>query len=192
MPRQPLLPVFRDAKLRFPINVLEERPEMSGLIGQCVGLWAQIEIQMALILSALMKSHFDAAIAVFLSIRNSRQQQEALAAAAQTTLVGRASEIFSAISNVYRSLESQRNDLVHGVYALSDDLPNALLWVDPKNHTNFFANLFEKIKNDNPVSIDQIKKDTFVYRPNDLATLIKQMDDLCFAAMVFATNLRAR
>jgi hypothetical protein len=52
--------------------------------------------------------------------------------------------------------------------------------------------LFEKIKNDNPVSIDQIKKDTFVYRPNDLATLIKQMDDLCFAAMVFATNLRAR
>jgi hypothetical protein len=112
---------------------------MSGLIGQCVGLWAQIEIQMALILSALMKSHSDAAIAVFLSIRNSRQQQEALAAAAQTTLVGRASEIFSAISNVYRSLESQRNDLVHGVYALSDDLPNALLWVDPKNHTNFFC-----------------------------------------------------
>jgi hypothetical protein len=147
---------------------------------------------MALILSAVMKSDSDAAMAVFLSIRNSRVQREALAAAAQVTLVGRDLEIFSAISNVFQSLESQRNDLIHGAYALSDDLPDALLWIDPNNHANFFADMFEKLRKDiTPGPIDEIKKNTFVYRPNDLVTLVKQMDELCLAAMSFATHVRA-
>src|SRR5262249_13084713 len=119
MPRQPLLPGFRDAKLRFPSDVLSERPEMAKLIGQCVGLWAQIEVQLALILNALMGSKSDAAVAFFLSIKNSRLQREGLAAVASSALKGDDLEMFGAISGVYQSLEGQRNDLIHGVYALA-------------------------------------------------------------------------
>jgi hypothetical protein len=59
---------------------------MATLIGQSTGLWAQVEVQMALILSALMKSKSDAAVAFFLSIRNSRLQRDGLAAAATSVL----------------------------------------------------------------------------------------------------------
>jgi hypothetical protein len=194
MPRQPLLPAFRDAKLRFPSDALAERPEIAKLIGQCVGLWGQIEVQLALVLYALKDSpKSNAAVTFFLSIRNSRLQREGLAAvASNTALSGDNSDLFGAISVVYQSLERQRNDLVHGVYVLADNLPDdALLWTEPSKHAIFFAEIFDKIAKGEPFSeLDDIKKDTFIYRPKDIEALRDQMRELWLATMIFAQQLR--
>jgi hypothetical protein len=191
MPRQPLLPRYQDAILRFPANALAARPEMATLIGQSTGLWAQVEVQMALILSALMKSKSDAAVAFFLSIRNSRLQRDGLAAAATSVLKDENLDLFSAISNVHQTLEGQRNDLVHGIFALADNYSDILIWFEPKEHANFFADLLAKVKNSEPYSIDEIKKDAFVYRPKDISGLVIQIEELWGAAMAFATHLRS-
>jgi hypothetical protein len=58
------------------------------------------------VLSAIMKTETGIAATVFLSIRNSRAQREALDAAAQVGLTGREVEMFSAIAIVYQSLDS--------------------------------------------------------------------------------------
>ena len=191
MPRQPLLPVYRTAILRFPVDALAARPALAKLIGQCIAIWAQIEVQMALILNALMKTRSDAAVAFFLSIRNSRLQREGLAAAAKNALKGSYElEVFEAMSVVYQSLEGQRNDLVHGVYALADNFPQILVWFEASKHANFFADLFFRVSNGEQVSIDEIRSDGFVYRDNDLADLRDNLEGLWTLAMAFANHLR--
>jgi hypothetical protein len=72
MPRQPLLYIRADAEFRIPANALLERPELAALIGQCIAFWSQVEAQLAVMLSAIMKANTEPAAAVFLSIRNSR------------------------------------------------------------------------------------------------------------------------
>jgi hypothetical protein len=191
MPRQPLLPGYRNAKLRFPSDVLAERPELAKIVGQCIGIWAQIEVQMALMLSALMKPRSDAAVAFFLSIRNSRLQREGLTLAANNVLSGGYQlEVFEAMSVIYQSLESQRNDLVHGVYALSENHPDILVWFEPSKHANFFANTFDKIAKQEAYSLDEIKKDGFAYRAKDLDELREALQELWQLAMAFASHLR--
>ena len=91
------------------------------------------------VLSAIMKTETGIAATVFLSIRNSRAQREALDAAAQVGLTGRELEMFSAIAIVYQSLDSWRTDLAHGIFAVSEDLPNALLWMDSKHYRSIMS-----------------------------------------------------
>jgi hypothetical protein len=83
MSRQPLNYVRRKAKFRVPANALSERLELAALIGECIAVWSRVEAQLAILLSSIMKTETGIAAAVFLSIRNSRAQREALDAAAQ-------------------------------------------------------------------------------------------------------------
>jgi hypothetical protein len=124
MPRQPLMYMRSQAQFRFPANALAERPELAALIGECIAVWSSVEAQLAIMLSAIMKTQTGITAAVFLSIRNSRAQREALNAAAQVGLSGRELEMFSAISFVYQSIDSQRTDLAHGIFALTEDIPD--------------------------------------------------------------------
>src|SRR5262249_43640514 len=130
MPRQPLMYVKPNTKVRFAANALGERPELAALVGECIALWSQVEAQISVLLSAIMKAETAITAAVFLSIRNSRAQREALTAAAEIGLSGRELEMFRAIAIVYQSLDSQRADLAHGVFAVGEDIPDGILWID--------------------------------------------------------------
>ena len=48
------------------------------LLAECIAVWSQVEAQLAIMLSAIMKAETGITAAVFLSIRNSRAQREAL------------------------------------------------------------------------------------------------------------------
>jgi hypothetical protein len=81
MPRQPFLPTYKHAKYTLEQDSLSKRPEIATLIARCIGLWTHVEIQMAMLLSAIMKSDTASAIALFLSLRASRSQTDALTGA---------------------------------------------------------------------------------------------------------------
>ena len=155
-------------------------------------MWSYVEVQMALVLSAIMKAQSEPAIAVFLSIRNSRAQRHAINAAAEVGLKGENLEVYRAISNVYKGLEAQRNDLVHGIFGFSEDIPDHVLWIDPKTHTNVFAQRIAKLLTPDEISADALKKDIYVYRLADLTGLRDQIQELCMAALMFSTHLRRR
>ena len=176
MSRQPLNYVRRKAKFRVPANALGERPELAALIGECIAVWSQVEAQLAIMLSAIMKAETGITAAVFLSIRNSRAQREALTAAAQVELKDRELEMFSAIAILYQSLDSQRTDLAHGIFAVSEDLPDALLWLDSKHYTQHHVESWSDIPSDGLLgqlakdaeSEDKLRSKFFVYRKDDL------------------------
>jgi hypothetical protein len=198
MPRQPLLYVRPKAKYRFPANALSERPRLAPLIGQCIAFWSQAEAQLAVLLSAIMKTDTAIASAVFLSIRNSRAQREALGAAAQIGLTGRELEMFSAIELVYQSLDAQRTDLAHGIFGVSDEMPDALLWAEAKDYIKFSIEHWIEISNQTgilPLSPPQRSDEKFktaisVYRAPDLIGLRDEIKEFWEAVFRFSTHLR--
>jgi hypothetical protein len=195
MPRQPLLNVKPKARVRFAANALGERPALAALVGECIGFWSQLEAQLAILLSSIMRAETAIASAVFLSIRNSRAQREALAAAAQIGLQGRELEMFSAISLVYQPLDAQRTDLAHGLFAVSDDLPEAIVWVDAKDftrqHVQEWADFWKNPFGPSFSAVDEaLKPKLFIYRENDLIGLRNEISEFWRAVFLFHVHLR--
>jgi hypothetical protein len=179
-----------NAKIRFPANALSERPEFSPLIGECIALWSQVEAHMAILLGAIMKAETAVASAVFLSIRNSRAQKDALTEAAQIALTGRELEMFSAIALVYQSLDGQRADLAHGIFAVSDELPDALLWTGAKDLARHFIEIWKQKVVFPPQSDDAVKSAVFIYRTKDLVSLRDEILEFWRAVFLFGVYLR--
>jgi hypothetical protein len=196
MPRQPLMYVKPKAKVRFPANALRERPTLAALVGECIGFWSQVEAHLAILLSAIMRAETAITAAVFLSIRNSRAQKEALAAAAEIGLQGRELEMFSAISLAYQALDAQRTDLAHGLFAVSDDLPEAIVWADAKDFTRQHVQEWTDLSQ-NPFGAgffsafdEALKPKLFVYRESDLIGLRNEISELWRTVFLFNIYLR--
>jgi hypothetical protein len=197
MPRQPLLYVRSNAKYRFAANSLEERPELAGLIAQCISIWSNVEAHLAALLSAIMKADTAIASAVFLSIRNSRAQREALGAAAQIGLTGRELEMFEAIGIIYQTLDAQRTDLAHGIFAVSDDMPDAILWIESAHFTRHNLEMWKEISTKPPqlgapATDEAVKDDLFVYRKDDLTKLRDEIKEFWLAVFLFHFYLKMR
>jgi hypothetical protein len=195
MPRQPLIYVRPKTKYRMPANALGERPELAGLVGECIACWAHVEGQIAVLLSAIMKAETAIVAAVFLSVRNSRAQREALTAAAEIGLSGRDLEMFRAIVLVYQSLDSQRADLAHGIFAIAEDMPDALLWIDSKDFTRHNLDFWNELMNQsNPLAplqaSETVRAQFFVYRKEDFVQLRDEIKELWLAVFLFTQCLR--
>src|SRR5829696_3925986 len=128
MPRQPYLPTYSHATFTIGPRTLDERPELAALVGRCIALWTEVELQMALILAAVLKANTAGAVAVFLALKNVRTRRDVLEAAAKATLSGEALKIFGAFLTYHRSVETQRNDLAHGIFGVAEAIPDAILW----------------------------------------------------------------
>lgn len=195
MPRQPLLPVYKKLTYRFTPDSLLLRPDFATVIGQCVALWTQTEVQMGYLLSAIMHSNTEAAVAVFMSIRNSKAQRDAMTAAAEATLTGDNFDLFGAILNFYRSVETQRNDLAHGIFGHCDENSEVIVWIDPKHQTQLVVKLLAALKRaekveDVDLSDDAMNRATYVYRLKDIKSVLEDIQDVYNAVFKFAAYLR--
>jgi hypothetical protein len=195
MPRQPLQYVLPKAKYRFAANALGERPQLATLVGECIAFWSQVEAHIAVLLSAIMKAETAITAAVFLSIRNSRAQRGALTAAAEIGLSGREFEMFRAIEIVYQSLDNQRTDLAHGIFAVSDDLPDAILWIDSKDFAKHNLDFWTELRSrENPLAPlqadEKVRAALFVYRTDDLVQLRDEIKEFWTAVFFFMHYLR--
>ena len=191
MARQPLLYVRRNAQVRFPANALKERPELAILMAECIAVWSIIEVEMATMLAAIMKAHAKPSAAVFLSIRNARAQREAITAAAEIELTGRDLEMFQAIMIVYQALEAQRSDLAHGVFGVTVEIPDSVVWVEARDYTSERVQNYSDILNNRlPQADDSLREKCFVYRKADLETLRDEITELWHAAFLFTICLQ--
>lgn len=100
-----------------------------------ISRWARTDAMLAELLSAMLKSE-DLAVgmAIYQSLAagGSRQRQTALLAAAEEALSAEDYWLVQAVIEVSTTSRNQRNDFAHHLWGVSDDVPNALLLVDPK------------------------------------------------------------
>jgi hypothetical protein len=185
MARQPFLPVFAKANYCLGPHELALRPEFCGAIGKCIGIWTYVDVEMADLFSLLLDTQSEAALEVFLTLRRSTSQREALAVAAKHALpIGKVMTAFEAMMVVYRSLEAQRNDLAHGCFGIVTDNPELLLWIDVKHHVHFQTDVMLKQKLGTPDEErhTRLKANLFVYTMPDLDALYASMSEFWWAA----------
>jgi hypothetical protein len=194
MPRQPYLPHFSTKKYAVGALELKHRPDLCALIGKCVAIWGYVDNEMGYLFSLLLGTESEAALEVFLSLRRSTNQREAVEIAAKYALSGDDLLTLEAMLVVYRSLESQRNDIAHGCFGVSSDDPDILYWIPVKHHVHFQAEALSKEAR-GKFARDRharLKQNLFVYRKADLESLYEEMEQFWWAVFYLNGYLRDR
>lgn len=192
MPRQPYLPTFSNVAFAVGALATKDRPDLCAAIGRCIAIWGQVDNEMGNLFGLLLKADSDGAIEVFLTLRRTSHQLEAIRAAAPHTLSGDNLQTCLAIVKVYASLEKERNALAHGCFGVSADDPSILFWVDIKDHVHFQTEVLAAELRGEPITNPhaRLKEKLFVYRLNDLYDIYEQMERFWYNVFYFNGFLR--
>ena len=194
MPRQPYLRVVphqRGAKIDIGTHVLRQRPELQNLIGDCLLSWPFVEAEMAVLLGQLLGAENQAAMAVFQSMRRSQSQREAISEAARYALESQDQELLNAILNVHKSIEAERNALAHGHFGTSTKLPDDLIWQTTNDYLTFRAYTALRRSSWNDEIHQQLLESIWVYRLNDLKTILEDIRQLAHTWFDFLEYVQA-
>jgi hypothetical protein len=148
MPRQRLPGQHRDGGWVLGPGAISDQPSLAAIIGRCLGLWTDVELQMAILLSILLKTDTaaatDAAIAVYLVLRRSTPRYDALKAAGDATLAPKDRELLGAVLRVHQAAEAERNALAHGSYGSHPNMPESILWIDTSDIAHFITSMLRR------------------------------------------------
>lgn len=186
MPRQPFLPTYAHLDYVVGALTLKDRPEFSSAIGRCIALWSYADNEMGNLFGILLGTQSDAALEVFLTLRRSSSQIEALKSAAKFKLANEELQTFNAILARYTSLEKQRSSLAHGCFGVCSD-PSILLYIELKHHVHFQTEALSKNLAD---PHEKLKAKLCVYRLTDLQALYDEMEQFWNASRHFNGYLR--
>jgi hypothetical protein len=187
----------KQPSLTFGPPLPPDKKEFASIIGQAIAAWSDVEIQMALLLSILMKADAEPAVAVYHKLRRGMSRMEALEAAAKISLVGKDYDLFKAIMVVYESAEKERNALAHGYFGITSDAPDVLLWVDTEETTQFVMqltnNAWEDISKPPPiVDYNAFRSKIYFYRKRDLELVLRQILHTYQIVLEFNNYLRVK
>lgn len=194
MKRQPFLPTYKGAPTSMSSELIEQLSEVAQWVGRIAINWSGVELQLALALGSILGVESEAAVAVFLSLRNHRAQRDALKAAGRIALSENDWGVFEALLDIHRELDKQRNDVVHGVWGRSEKTPDGIIWSSLQDHANMLINAYHR-EADQP-SYEEVTthmtKDYFVVRYRDLEHLNTAVRALARAVANFHAYLRYR
>lgn len=176
MPRQPISTKYPKVKPTFGPGFLEDRPQAAAIVARCIALWTEVDVEQARLLAEMMRANSEPAIALFLTLRTSRAQLEALNAVAEVVLSEPDYELFGALMSYRESVEKERNALAHGCFGGSDQIESGVAWIDPRHLTQFGVKVRESGVTDE--SIAWLRERTFVYELADLETIARDTEDL--------------
>jgi hypothetical protein len=196
MPRQPLLPFIRQnpgGRFEIGTHAIRQRPELDSLIANCLMAWPPAEAEMAILLAHLLGAdESEAVLAVFHSLRRSSAQRDAISEAAQITLNSTDRELLSAIMNVHKSIESERNAITHGHFGIYTNLADGLVWMETKAYVDFKARM--QLANQpftNEIK-DALYSQLYVYKKPDLEKIFTEIKMIADIWSVFISYLRAQ
>lgn len=194
MPRQPFLPTFNHLQYAVGARVLKDRPNLASAIGRCIALWSQVDNEMGVLFGIFLGADSEAAMEVFLTLRRSSNQIEALKAASKYCLREEEMEYFEIMMRLYRSLEAQRNSFAHGCFGIAANDEDILLWIEVKHHVHFQSEALANENNGVHLSDPhkRLKENMFVYRIEDLKALENEMDQFWEASLYFNAYLREK
>lgn len=171
--RQKLANRYPKAKATFGPRFLEDRPECATIIARCSATWSYIEVETALLLATILKINTEPALAMFLAMQSTRTQIDVISAAAEAVLSENDFKLFVATMNVRKGLETDRNNLIHGIFGGSLLVENGILWIEQKNFTRHTATVWGTDYSQMKTKyIDEV----FVYEAEDLETVAQNLE----------------
>lgn len=176
MPRQPFLRAHPDAHYYINQNCMADRPEMASIIARCLLTWSLVDVEMSLILGALLDTRSDAAVAVYLSLQNARAQRDALRSAAAISLTREDLALFNAALALHKASSGDRNDLAHGIFGVVSNESDQLIWCPSAKFAAWMTRANQKAWS---LEFDTdphapLRNELFIYSKTDLETIFSQ------------------
>jgi hypothetical protein len=153
--------------------------------------WPPAEAEMALLLAQILGvPTSEPVLAVFHSLRRSSAQRDAISEAARTVLNENDRELLSAILNVHKSIEAERNALTHGHFGIYTSLDDGLVWMDTKAYVDFKARMEIAKQLFTREVQSALQSKLFVYRKQDLETILGDIKEIADIWGRFTAYLR--
>ncbi|ANL45305.1 hypothetical protein AMC87_CH00571 [Rhizobium phaseoli] len=111
---------------------LKKRPHLAARVAELIGIASGIDHGMAIILANLLHASPEPAFAMFTEIMDAGNKRAMILAAARAALKPEDFESFEVVSAVVRSQIDVRNKFAHWIWGACEQVPDALLLVDPR------------------------------------------------------------
>jgi hypothetical protein len=197
VPRQPFRLVVPEAPGRHidvGTHAIGQRPELEAIVGKCLIAWPSVEGEMAMVLGQLLGAQHAPALAVFQSLRRSTAQRDAISEAAAVALMDDVDrELLTAILNVHKAVEAERNAFAHGHFGCCNTFPDGLLWMSTRDYIRFRAGrtLSIDVPHYGEKEHAALLATIFVYRKDDLETIYTDIEDQTTIWFLMTTYLKS-
>jgi hypothetical protein len=156
---------------------IERRPGLAPYIARVIAKWGHIEGNICSILAYLLAAEATPTMAMLQSLRSSSAQFDMIEAAAKTKITDETEiEMFQAVMLVARKGAQRRHQVAHHIWAHSDQLPNALILIDPAAYADIFVRLQEVPTPSGIVEDESFgqpdSRRCFIYRKNEFEEIL--------------------
>ena len=108
--------------------VLIQRPELALYVMGVISAWSHVEIALGRILANCLLAESSAGLAMYMSLSGGAAKRAALEAATSQSLNPDKLALFTLIMKAIKPVRERRNDFAHGIWGISEEMPDALLW----------------------------------------------------------------
>jgi hypothetical protein len=183
MTAQPLSKVRSNANLHVGAVTAQMKPQLAAYVAQAVAFSAEIDTQLGELLASILGASARPAAAMYVALTSSASQRAALRAAAEVALTGERLDVFDVVMRLSDVALKDRNVFAHWVWAYIDELPDALLFVEPEaliEHNINPKSRSLQIGGPRTLTNDQIDfSRVTVYRQKDLSQSVDRLQASC-------------
>ncbi len=183
MPPQPLSRVRPLAKVFASPEAIQRRPRLAPYIAEVIARWADIEANVGSILAFLLAAEAGPTIAMLQAVRSASAQMDMIEAAGKIKLIDPELEMFEAVVRLARSSARKRNNVAHHIWAYCDEMPEALLLIEPVAYLDIFVAVSEANRNPKFETLNQSRFEPdnsriLVYRESDFTEIIEELKSI--------------
>ncbi len=179
---QPLYKASPGSQLIFGPTMLESRTHLASMIGQGISVWAYTETNWGNILAAIMHVDSSAAMRMYAAVEGFHNQRQMVRAVARSNLSGSDLEAFEDTFDAVNQSAKQRHRFAHWIWGVSENLPNDLLLMEPKEYWRLHGAMYD-FERDNDVDSPSFvsnfptfdRKKILVYTEKDITGVVRDM-----------------
>lgn len=158
---------------------LQSRPKMAELVGHCIVEAAEVELQYGILLEVVLGSKPELAFSIFEAIRGQKIRSDILRNIGRDTITDHDRlALFYAILTYCSSVFKARNKIAHHIWAISDDIPDKAILVEPINF----------IKLSKPSHDAGLYEGAMVYSEGDLTRIMKSLSEASSMVAMFRSD----
>lgn len=189
MTQQPLSRVRSNAQVIVGpgSQIFDRRPDFALQSARIISNWAYCESLLKGTLANLLEAEAGPVSAIVESIKGTANYFDIIEAAAKHKLKGRELETAKFVMSRVRHDAKNRNKIAHFLWAFCDELPDAVILVDPTEHVKYLAKVQQRIRSSEPTMVaPKLNKNCcYVYKISDFNRIYLDMEKTTNAILHF-------
>lgn len=133
------IPPGKTAGISFEPRDLAKRQQLAAHVAVIAGMVTNAELITVVLLLALLKTESEVVGSLFTAVENEGARITMLKSTAEHCLEKVDFDNFTKVLSNFKKRRKERNDVVHGVWGIAEDVPDALVWIDPRDFIKWMS-----------------------------------------------------